>query len=47
MTKLTGHVAHMREKKNAWSILVEKPEEKRQLQVLFVDGSVILKRTLK
>jgi hypothetical protein len=37
-----GHVAHMGEKRNAYSILAVKPEEKRQLQDLGVDGRIKL-----
>ena len=37
-----GHIAHMGEKGNAYSGWLVKPEEKRYLQDLGVDGRIIL-----
>jgi hypothetical protein len=42
-----GHVARMGEKRNAYRILVGKPERKRQLENLDVDGRIILRRILE
>jgi hypothetical protein len=38
-----GHVAFMGEIKNAYQILVQKPERKRHLKYLCVDWRIILK----
>jgi hypothetical protein len=38
-----GHVARMEEKRNAYRILVGKPEGKRRLENQDVSGSIILK----
>jgi hypothetical protein len=36
-----GHVAYMGEMRNAYKILVRKPEWKRPLEDLVVDGSIL------
>jgi hypothetical protein len=38
-----GHVAHVGEKRNAYRILLGKPEGKRPLRRQTVDGEVMLK----
>ena len=38
----TGHVSRMVVRRGAYRVLVEKPEGKRQLEDLDVDGSIIL-----
>jgi hypothetical protein len=45
--RLAVHVARMREIRNSYIILVEKPVVKRQLGKPSVDGRVILKWVLK
>jgi hypothetical protein len=37
-----GHVAHVREMRNAYKILDGKPERNRQLEDIGVDGKIIL-----
>jgi hypothetical protein len=43
----TGHLAQMAEMRNVYKIFIGKPEGKRLLQDLSVDGMVILKRILR
>jgi hypothetical protein len=43
MMRWAGYVARMGEKRNAYRILVGKPEGKRQLEDLDIDGRIILK----
>jgi uncharacterized protein (UPF0128 family) len=38
-----GHIAHMGEKSNAYRVLMGKPEGKNKLEVLRIDGRIILK----
>jgi hypothetical protein len=42
-----GHVAHMEEMKDVYTILVGKPEEKRPLGRLDTDGRMLLKWVLR
>jgi hypothetical protein len=42
-----GYVAHMEEKRNVHRVFVGKPEGKRLLETLDVDGKIILKSLLK
>jgi hypothetical protein len=42
-----GYVTHMGEMRNAYKILVRKPEWKRQLRGLDIDGRTILKWILR
>jgi hypothetical protein len=41
--RLTGHIAQMREIRNAYRIMVVKPEGKRPLGRLNLGGRIILK----
>jgi hypothetical protein len=43
----TGHVALMAKRKNAYRVLVGKPEERCPLRISGVDGRIILKWIFK
>jgi hypothetical protein len=43
----TGHVARLGERRDAYRILVEKPDRKKPLGRPGVNGSIILKRIFK
>jgi hypothetical protein len=45
--RLVGDVTHMEDVRNAYKTLVGKPEGKRPLEDLGIDGSIILKWVLR
>jgi hypothetical protein len=45
-TRWTGHVARMGEMRNAFKILVGKPEGKNHLEDLGVDGRIVLRNRM-